>query len=277
MEKLMNKALIIVSITFITSCISPAKLAKIQDEDNSYKRQVGELEAKNFELVKTNDSIVRQYAAAQKLSNEELDQKQKLLDQNILQLEKNQKLMSELQNEAKVEQDEMNSMHEEISKALKTFSPEELTVKMHDGELYVSMSDKLLFATRSDAIDKRGKKALKVLSEVLKRTTMEIMVVGYTDAIPINNKLYKDNWDLSVARATSVTRLLIASGINPSRVIASGRSKFHPIASNKIESGRRYNRRTEIALLPRLDKLKALLNKNITAQASLQYSKMAIK
>jgi chemotaxis protein MotB len=277
MQKLSKTAIIIVSIVLITSCISPEKLAKVQEEGNACKRQVNELEAKNLDLVKINDSLVRQYAAAQKVSNNELDQKQMLLDQNIRQLEKNQKLMNDLQKEAKLEQDEMNSIHDEISKVLRTFSPDEISVKMRDGELYVSMSDRLLFPTGSDVINERGKKALKMLSNALKRTSMKIIVEGNTDAVPINNKLFKDNWDLSVYRATSVVRVLTESGINPTRIIASGRSEFHPIASNKSESGRRYNRRTEIALLPRLDKLKALLSHNFTAQTSSQVNKTAMK
>jgi chemotaxis protein MotB len=247
------------------SCIAPQKFANIQAENSENKKRVAELESKNAELLKNSDTTARHFLLVQELCSSQLLIAQKQLDSVTRKLQKNEKLLASIKKEARLDQEEMNHMQQDISRAVQSFSPDELSVDMRDGELYLSLSDKLLFPTGSDAINPRGKKALKVISKVLRKTNMLIMVEGHTDAVPINNRMFKDNWDLSVHRATSVTRVLTSNGIKPSRIIASGRSQFRPIASNKNETGRKYNRRTEVVLLPRLDILKNLLSKDMNA------------
>jgi chemotaxis protein MotB len=84
-------------------------------------------------------------------------------------------------------------------------------------------------------------------------------VEGHTDSIPIRGK-YEDNWALSTARATAIVRLLTdVNKVDPTRVTASGRSKYEPVDSNDTPEGRQRNRRTEIILAPKLDQLMQLL------------------
>jgi len=94
-----------------------------------------------------------------------------------------------------------------------------------------------------------------MLAAVLANSDLEIMVEGHTDPVPISTERNKDNWDLSAHRATSVTRIMTENGIPAERIIASGRGQFHPLASNETTTGRQLNRRTEIVLAPKLDKL----------------------
>lgn len=94
-----------------------------------------------------------------------------------------------------------------------------------------------------------------MLADLLASSDLEIMIEGHTDSIPIRTVRYEDNWALSVDRATTVARIMIENGVNNDRVIASGRGSTQPIASNETENGRQLNRRTEIVLAPKLDKL----------------------
>ena len=102
-----------------------------------------------------------------------------------------------------------------------------------------------------------------VLGAVLKNdTTFEISVEGHTDNLPIKNAVYRDNWDLSTYRASSVVRLLIDNKVSPARLTSSGKGEFHPIAGNDTPEGRSKNRRTEIILTPKLDELFKVLENN---------------
>ena len=121
------------------------------------------------------------------------------------------------------------------------------------------MQDKLLFPSGSDEIPPRGYKALRELAKVLKKNpNLEIMIEGHTDNVPISkkNKKFKDNWDLSVARAVTVVRILINKyGIEPERIEAAGRSYYYPVAPNTTAAGRAKNRRIEIILYPNIEGL----------------------
>jgi chemotaxis protein MotB len=109
-------------------------------------------------------------------------------------------------------------------------------------------------------VNPKGVEALGTLAQVLNANTdINVVVEGHTDSIPIR-KSYEDNWALSVARATSIVRILTETyNVDPVRVTASGRSYFEPIDTNSTPEGRQRNRRTEIILAPKLDQLMQLL------------------
>lgn len=147
----------------------------------------------------------------------------------------------------------LKSLNNLVSNALKGFSTDELKVQTKDGKLYVSLMDKLLFKSGSADIEKKGQNAIKKLAKVLANNPdCGILVEGHTDNQPIKNSTFKDNWDLSTARATTVVRLLSEGGLAQKRMTAAGRGEFSPIASNSTEAGRTQNRRTEIILTPNI-------------------------
>jgi chemotaxis protein MotB len=122
------------------------------------------------------------------------------------------------------------------------------------------MSDKLLFKSGSDAVEPKGQDALKKIAEVMnKNLDINMAIEGHTDSIPIKTNRFTDNWDLSVARATSVVRLLTSNGVSSKRLTASGKGEFNPVADNSTKEGRAKNRRTEIILSPKLNELMQLL------------------
>lgn len=196
------------------------------------------------------------------LSNNLMDKEGQLADKERLLKDREVRLKA-LEDIVKKQDDLMNALSDRIKQALLGFDADELSVEMRNGKVYVSMSDKLLFRSGSDAVEAKGKEALAKLGNALQRNAdISIQIEGHTDSIPINTTRFRDNWDLSAARSTSVVRLLTSgTGMDPERLTASGKGEFNPIASNKTPEGRAKNRRTEIILSPKLDILMELLGK----------------
>ena len=157
----------------------------------------------------------------------------------------------------------MSRLTSTVKDALLGFNPDELTVSMHDGKVYVSMSDKLLFKSGKADVESKGKTALEKLANMLnKNADVSIAIEGHTDNVPIKTNEYADNWDLSTARATNVVRLLTTTyKMDPHRLTASGRGEFFPIGDNTTTEGKAKNRRTEIVLSPKLDELMKVISK----------------
>ena len=159
------------------------------------------------------------------------------------------------------QKDVLAQLKSSIEKALMNYKTDELSVYSKDGNVYVSLEEKLLFKSGSDVVDKKGKEALKTLAKVLKSTTdITVMIEGHTDSTAISNSKFKDNWDLSTARATNIVRVLVNdNGFDPKRITASGKGKYLPVKTNETAEGRAGNRRTEIILTPDLKELFRLL------------------
>jgi chemotaxis protein MotB len=145
----------------------------------------------------------------------------------------------------------LRALKSDVTKALDKFSSDELKIQEKDGKLYLLLMDKLLFKSGSADIESRGQTAIrKIAKELAKNPDFGILVEGHTDNQPIKNTLYKDNWDLSTARANTVVRFLSDNGLPQKRLTAAGRGEYSPVASNSTEAGRAQNRRTEIILTP---------------------------
>ncbi len=154
---------------------------------------------------------------------------------------------------------ELEAVRNSVTQALIGFADKGLKVETKDGKVYVSMENKLMFPSASWTVSKEGANAIKELAKVLEQdTTLNIVVEGHTDNDPYRgNTAVKDNWDLSVMRATAIVKLLLQNGpgIDPTRIEASGHGEFAPKADNSTAEGKAANRRTEIILTPNLDKL----------------------
>ena len=203
---------------------------------------------------------------------DELDAKEKLLSaqQDSLNLAKadlaaKEARIEEMQNILNQKDAEVKALKDKVSAALKGFEGSGLNVYEKDGKVYVSMDDKLLFASGSWEINAQGLNAIKNLASVLENEKeIFVLIEGHTDNVPYRgNGQVKDNWDLSVMRATSVVKALLQNGnIEPVRLSASGRSEYLPIDSENTAEARAKNRRTEIILTPNLDQLFKLIQNN---------------
>jgi chemotaxis protein MotB len=159
----------------------------------------------------------------------------------------------------------VQELRSRISNALLNFKENDLTVKVKNGKVYVSLAEQLLFGSGSIAVDAKGVGALQQLAKALKdQKDINIMVEGHTDNVPISKKsqYMQDNWDLSVMRATAITKILISGGVAPKQVVPAGKGEFTPLVSNDNTQNKQKNRRTEIIVTPNLDELFKLLEAN---------------
>jgi chemotaxis protein MotB len=172
------------------------------------------------------------------------------------------KNLAELQAALRRNDSVTNALRKAVADALMGFEGKGLTVHMKDGKVYVSLEEKLLFASGKWDVSKDGIAALKNLANVLeKNPDINVLIEGHTDNVPLNSQnQVADNWDLSVMRATSIVKIILANAkIDPTRLVASGRGEFLPVVPNTTAANKAKNRRTEIILSPKLDELMQII------------------
>jgi chemotaxis protein MotB len=158
----------------------------------------------------------------------------------------------------------MSALKTALTDALVSFKGNGLSVEQRDGKVYVSMENKLLFQSGSWSVENTGKQALKQLGSVLAANPeIAVLIEGHTDSDPyIGNDNLSGNWDLSTKRATEIVKLLLKNNkIKAENLTAAGRGQHQPLATNKTAAGKAKNRRIEVILTPKLDKIAALLSR----------------
>lgn len=232
-------------------------LTNCQGEGKNMSAQIKKLLRDTTQMGNSN----RKYQSMLNMNMTEQEKLNALLSQKKSELNERERTINELQEMINAQNDKVKKLLSSVKDALLGFSTEELTIREKDGKVYVAMSDKLLFQSGSATLDKRGEEALGKLAEVLnKQTDIDVFIEGHTDNKPIKTAQFKDNWDLSVLRATSVVRILTKKyDVNPLQIQPSGRGEYIPVADNESAEGRSKNRRTEIIMAPKLDKLFQML------------------
>jgi chemotaxis protein MotB len=218
------------------------------------KELLGQLETTQSELFAKEDQLNK--------STLELEEKERKLLDSQNELELRSLRVAELEAIINRKDSMVTALKQKISKALIGLEGDGLTIEQRNGKVYISLEEDLLFASGKYEINQTGKQALDKLSDALSyQKDLEILVEGHTDSIPLSGRgLVKDNWDLSVMRATSVVKRLTSNtNLDPTQLIAAGRSEFIPISSNLTSEGRGENRRIEMILSPNLDDLFKLL------------------
>lgn len=224
-----------------------SQLSELQREHKALRAKASEqrsrlaqMEMRNEELSKTNQRLVGKNTDYVQNSLKSQDQ--------LLEL-KREKLAAEKESHLskKIYDDLLRALRDEIAK-------DQIHIA-HKGErLTINLSNQILFASGKANVQSKGRKVLKKLAAVVKKTkNRQIEVAGHSDNVPIRGSLKKKfptNWELSTSRATNVVRFLEKSGIRSKRLSAVGFGEHHPIASNKTAEGRRTNRRIEVILLP---------------------------
>ncbi len=277
----MKKAsLLLLTITLITSCVSKKKYAELETKQAST--------ASELSTVKTN---------LQKclIESEKGNTKYVILEEQIKSLKEDKKsalkqvenltvLTQSSSNNIKTVIEQLNakdkyingirsamSRKDSINLALKYHLTKGLTDGIQDQDISVnvektvvmiSISDKLLFKSGNYNVTPKAYTVLEKIAKVIKtQPNMDVMIEGHTDSKSIKTGFIQDNWDLSVMRATSITRILqYKYGVKPERLVAAGRSQYTPLASNDTSEGRSKNRRTKIIIMPKLDEFFDILN-----------------
>ena len=232
-------------------------LGQQKDEIAKLKQQITDLMSDTTRL----GQAIRDYRKSLYSNLSEQEKLNMLLKEKMEKLAEREATINKLQAEVDAQNARLQSLLNSVKDALLGFSSDELTVTEKNGKIYVAMSDKLLFESGSAQVNKQGKEALGKLAEVLKKQhDIDVFIEGHTDNKPIKTVQFKDNWDLSVVRATSVVRILTRDyGVNPLQILPCGRGEFMPVDNNESVEGRAHNRRTEIIMAPKLDKLMDIL------------------
>jgi chemotaxis protein MotB len=240
-----------------------SELRQRNNEIDGLKKDINQLNAAKSDLQGRYDQLMNDKIADAAKFDKSLKQKADELTEKERLLAEREKSLRELQRMIARQDSITARLNDIIRNALLGFKADELSVEIKNGKVYVSMSDKLLFKSGSAAVEAKGKEAIGILGGVLtKNPDIDVLIEGHTDNVPIRTAVFRDNWDLSVARATSIVRILTDDyKVPPTRLTASGKGEFMPRESNETAEGRARNRRTEIILSPKLDELMKLLSK----------------
>ncbi len=214
----------------------------------------GKLQLTQEQLLKKEDEL--------KALELRLNKQQQDLDALAAELKKREARVNELEDVLKKKDQATADLKKKLQDALFNFENKGLTITQKNGKVYVSMDESLLFASGKTDVQPKGIEALKNVAKVLEQNPdINILVEGHTDDVPMKGAgEIKDNWDLSVMRATSVTKILLQnSKTDPKRITSAGRGEFFPLDPAKTPEARKKNRRTEIILTPKLDELLKVL------------------
>lgn len=246
--------------------------AGLEQDKQTLEQQKANLERERSQLQDDKAELERQKAAYEKSLQEALKEGKTLgenlnmsktqVDQLSADLKVREARLAELQRILDEKDQAVKDLRSRVSNALLGFNDKDLTINVRNGKVYVSLAEQLLFNSGSTKVDPKGVEALKKLAQVLQeQKDVNVVVEGHTDDVPVSKGTVglQDNWDLSVLRATEITRILTNAGVSPDRVTPSGRSKYVPLETASTKEARQKNRRTEIILTPNLDELFQIL------------------
>ena len=225
------------------------------EKDNA--KLSGQLQLTQEQLLRKEDEL--------KALELKLNKQQQDLDALSIELKKREARVNELEAVLKRKDQATADLKKKLQDALMGFEGKGLTITQKNGKVYVSLDESLLFESGKTSVQPKGVEALKNVAKVLEQNSdINVLVEGHTDDVPMKGAGdIKDNWDLSVMRATSVTKIILQnSKTDPKRITSAGRGEFFPIDAAKTPEARKKNRRTEIILTPKLDELLKVLESN---------------
>jgi chemotaxis protein MotB len=260
----------VISTIALYSCVSKrvyresqSRVMSLQQDSTQLADSIAYLENNSSVLnnkIQDLNSRITNLRSQNNALGDQTAQQQNQLNESQQSLERERQRLMQLQDLLNKQSAESKMLKDKMSEALNSFNSNELTVTQKNGKVYISLSEALLFPSGSAVVNSRGVDALAKLAAVLNlNSDISVNIEGHTDSIPIRGK-YKDNWDLSTARANAIVRILTDRyQVDPIRVEASGHSKYDPVDVNSTPEGRAKNRRTEIILSPKLDELYKLM------------------
>ena len=265
-----------------TSCVSKKKYAELEarnkqtedllntatvklnmclDEKNNLAYKIESLKNQNDLLKENNQQLINNMGNLTTLTQKGAENLEKSLES----LREKDLTIKNLR-DAVTRRDSVNlALVQSLKGVLGNLDDQDVDVKVEKGVVFINISDKMLFSSGSYTISKNAKSVLEKVAKVVKnKPDFEFMVEGHTDNVNIKTACIRDNWDLSVMRATEIVRVLQKDfGVAPERMTAAGRSYYVPLASNGDANGRALNRRTRIVVLPKLDQFYTMIEEGM--------------
>ena len=259
----------------LTSCVSNKKYSELeakqrdtQDRLNTATVKLNSCEDEKAALITqlnslndTNKELINQIGNFTDLTKKGAEN----LERSLESLKEKDLTINKLR-DALTRRDSVNlALVQSLKGVLGNMDDTDIEISVDKGVVIVNISDKLLFRSGSYTVTAEAREVLgKVAQVVNNKPDFEFIVEGHIDDDPIATASIKDNWDLSVLRATSVVRILQNDfGVSPARMTAGGRGEYVPIASNDTRDGKAKNRRTRIAVLPKLDQFYSMIEEGL--------------
>lgn len=275
----MKRAILVLTLAAmtLTSCGSKKKIAELEAKNKECQDLLNSATVKLNSCLAERDAMSRNLEDLRKTNSDLINTKDNLttlsskgaatIEKSLESLKEKDLKISRLQDALTRKDSVTLALVTSIKRAVGVNDPD-IEVNVEKGVVYISIADKLLFKSGSYQVSDRAKEILgKVAKIVQDKPDFECMVEGHTDNVPIKNPVLQDNWDLSVKRATSIVRLLQNDfGIDPKRLVASGRGEYVPLTSNDTAEGRATNRRTRILVLPKIDQFYDMIEKEMKNQ-----------
>lgn len=281
----MRKILLLVALVVTASaCVSKKEYASLQAEHTKTKNQLTDVKSNLTKCLLEKEKFETEISGLNKQVVGLKEDKRKTLEyidnltiltkgandnikETLTQLSNKDKYINRIRSLAS-KKDSLNLVVAfQLKKELKEgIDDEDIEINVEKTVVYISISDKLLFKSGSYNVTDKAYKVLEKVATVVKgQPEMDVMIEGHTDDTPIkadNVNALKDNWDLSARRATAITRIMqYKYGVQPSRLIAAGRSSYVPLAPNDSPGNKAKNRRTKIIILPKINQFFELLEK----------------
>jgi len=280
----MKKFIIAMSVLGLitTSCVSKKKYAELEarnkqtedllntatvklnmclDEKNNLTHKLESMKNQNDLLKENNQQLINNMGNLTTLTQKGAENLEKSLES----LREKDLTIKNLR-DAVTRRDSINlALVQSLKGVLGNLDDQDVDIKVEKGVVFINISDKMLFSSGSYTISKNAKSVLEKVAKVVKnKPDFEFMVEGHTDNVNIKTSCIRDNWDLSVMRATEIVRVLQKDfGVAPERMTAAGRSYYVPVASNTTAEGRAQNRRTRIVVLPKLDQFYTMIEEGM--------------
>jgi chemotaxis protein MotB len=233
--------------------------ADLQSKVNDLEGQKTKLQREIETLTKERDDLQRAINAMKgdmsKSDREKADLIEKLAKMN--------KTLEDLQRAQEAAEKRAKAFRDLVAKFKAMVDAGKLQVEVRNGLMIVKLPDNILFDPGKTDLKKEGQDAIVQVTNILNGIEgRKFQVAGHTDNKPIKSGKFRDNWELSAQRALTVTELMIKTGMDARRLSAAGYADVLPVATNESDEGRRQNRRIEIVLVPNLEDLPSINDKN---------------
>lgn len=234
----------VASLMVFSSCVSNKKFNELMDEKDSIASQ----------LQSANERLSNMEGEMADLKNR-TDNLQSERDRLAADFNRASQEVEDIRRTTAANEAKLNALNTELAKAFMVFEKSGMEVHERSGKFYLVVEDGIKYRSASTALSRTDMNVVEAMAELLKNNSeMHLIVEGHTDDVPISTEVFRDNWDLSVARSTRVIRQLVRLGVNPSQVTAAGAAEFQPFTTENPKSSatRAENRRTEFILIPNM-------------------------
>jgi len=261
----------LISAISLTSCVSQKKYDELQNKFNSvFAENNGcqtELAASKSTVENLRDQLASEKNNLSRLQDALTDclagskQGGANIDKLITEINASNKYIKHL-TEINRKNDSLNLvLTNNLTRSLSREEMRDVDVQVLKGVVYISLSDNMLYKSGDYEVSPAADETLSKIAKIIKDyKDYDVLIEGNTDDVPISKPNIRNNWDLSVLRASSVVQVLQTKyGVNPKRLTAGGRGEYNPIANNDTPLGREKNRRTQIIITPKLDQFMELI------------------